>query len=294
MTRTAFRRRVSPGQCLLVLLMLILTLIFLLPIVLTFSTSVSTPEGLLEHNAGLLPSGFTWQAYQTLLADPRLVRYYANTILYAVTGTGIMLFCTMTLAYTLIHPTFGGRRFINVLLVITMFFSGGMVPTYLLIKNLGMYNTIWAMVLPGAVSAWNVIVVKTFFKELPGSLLEAAFIDGAGHFTVLLRIILPLSRPIVATMSLFSVVGYWNDYFSAVMYLKNEEMYPIAMLLRKMLVLLDGAGVKGMVIRSGTSAVNSRTAKCAAVIITMIPIMMIYPFLQKHFAKGLLVGSVKG
>lgn len=142
----------------------------------------------------LLPSGFTWQAYQTLLADPRLVRYYANTILYAVTGTGIMLFCTMTLAYTLIHPTFGGRRFINVLLVITMFFSGGMVPTYLLIKNLGMYNTIWAMVLPGAVSAWNVIVVKTFFKELPGSLLEAAFIDGAGHFTVLLRIILPLSR----------------------------------------------------------------------------------------------------
>ena len=157
-----------------------------------------------------------------------------------------------------------------------------------------MYNTIWAMVLPGAVSAWNVIVVKTFFKELPGSLLEAAFIDGAGHFTVLLRIILPLSRPIVATMSLFSVVGYWNDYFSAVMYLKNEEMYPIAMLLRKMLVLLDGTGVKGMVIRSGTSAVNSRTAKCAAVIITMIPIMMIYPFLQKHFAKGLLVGSVKG
>ena len=142
------------------------------------------------------------------------------------------------------------------------------------------------MVLPGAVSAWNVIVVKTFFKELPGSLLEAAFIDGAGHFTVLLRIILPLSRPIVATMSLFSVVGYWNDYFSAVMYLKNEEMYPIAMLLRKMLVLLDGTGVKGMVIRSGTSAVNSRTAKCAAVDHHHDPHYDDLPLPAKAFCQG--------
>ena len=292
--RASFKRRITWGQCVLLLVMTALTLIFVLPIVVAFSTSVSSPEGLLQRNAGLLPSGFTWEAYRTMLNDPRLPRYYGNTLIYAAAGTFIMLFCTLTLAYTLIHRDFAGRRFINVLLVITMFFSGGMVPTYLLIKNLGMYNTIWAMVLPGAVSAWNVIVVKTFFKGLPDSLLEAAFIDGAGHFTALLRIIIPLSKPIEATMSLFSIVGSWNDYFSAVMYLKDESMYPIAMLLRKMLVLLDGTGIKGMIMSSGMSAVNTRTAKCAAVIITMVPIMMIYPFLQKHFAKGLLVGSVKG
>lgn len=287
------QNRIDIPQILILLVLLLLSLIFILPIVITFSISVSTPEGLLMQNSGLLPRGFTLEAYKTILNDSRVLRYYVNTIIYAVLGTIIMLVLTSMLAYPLIDERFSGKKVITVLLVITMFFSGGLVPYYLLIRNLKMYNTIWAMILPGSISAWNVIVFKTFFIDLPKELREAAYIDGANHFITLFKIIIPLSKPLFATFALFSIVGYWNDYFTALIFLRDESKYPIALLLRKMLVLLDGTDVKGRMMSLGLRNVNTRTAKSAAVIVTMLPIIMIYPYLQKYFTKGILVGSIK-
>jgi len=287
------QRHIDISQILILLVLFFLSLTFVLPIVITFSISVSTPEGLLEQNSGLLPRGFTLEAYKTILNDPRVLRYYVNTIIYAVLGTIIMLVLTSMLAYPLIDDKFSGKKIITVLLIITMFFSGGLVPYYLLIRNLKMYNTIWAMILPGSISAWNVIVFKTFFIDLPKELREAAYIDGASHFITLFKIIIPLSKPLFATFALFSIVGYWNDYFTALIFLRDENKYPIALLLRKMLVLLDGTDVKGRMMALGLRNVNTRTAKSAAVIVTMLPIIMIYPSLQKYFTKGILVGSIK-
>ncbi len=221
------KRRLTIGQSVLILAHLCLAALFVLPIILTLSISLSSPKELMYHNAGLLPSGFSLEAYVTLLGDSNLPRYYLNTIFYAAFGTLIMLFCTMLLAFTLTKKSFSGRKTINVLLLITMFFNGGLVPTYLLINNLGMYDTIWAIMLPGAVSAYNVFVVKTFIKELPDALIDAAAIDGASHFRTLFQIVIPLSKPVIATLALFSIVGYWNEYFSAVMYLRREELHPI-------------------------------------------------------------------
>jgi len=282
------QRHIDISQILILLVLFFLSLTFVLPIVITFSISVSTPEGLLEQNSGLLPRGFTLEAYKTILNDPRVLRYYVNTIIYAVLGTIIMLVLTSMLAYPLIDDKFSGKKIITVLLIITMFFSGGLVPYYLLIRNLKMYNTIWAMILPGSISAWNVIVFKTFFIDLPKELREAAYIDGASHFITLFKIIIPLSKPLFATFALFSIVGYWNDYFTALIFLRDENKYPIALLLRKMLVLLDGTDVKGRMMALGLRNVNTRTAKSAAVIVTMLPIIMIYPSLQKYFTKGIL------
>ena len=278
----------------LILFFIVLSAIFIYPLLYSLSLSVCDAQKLGTQNIKLLPVGFTLQSYQYLLSDGRILRYYINTILYASTGTFVTLLLTSMIAYPLSIKTFSGRGWITIFLLITMFFSGGLIPTYLLIAKMKMLNTIWVMILPGAIGAWNVIVYKTFFSQLPDSLVESARIDGASHITVLFMIIIPLSKALLATMALFSLVGFWNDYLRALIYLQKTDMQPIQMLLRKLLVTLDYKDMQFINQANRLALTSSRTVKCAAVIITVAPILCVYPYLQKYFAKGILVGSIKG
>ena len=254
--------------------------------------SLSDPEVLGGQAIGILPKGFSLDAYKYLLSSSKVYRYYGNTLLYAGLGTLITILTTSLVAYSLSISTFSGRKAISVFLVITMFFSGGMIPSYLNIQRLGLMDTIWAMVLPG-ISAYNVMVYKTFFGQLPSSLREAAKVDGAGHVRILFTIVLPLSKPLLATMALFSIVGHWNSYMTAVLYLRDTNKYPIQMLLRSLLITLEMLEDENLAALATQVTTSSRTVKGAAVMIAMLPILCVYPFAQKYFTKGVVVGSIK-
>ena len=237
--------------------------------------------------------GFSLESYKALLNDNRILLYYWNTIKYAAVGTVIMLLTTSLMAYPLSIPALRGRRLISILLTITMFFGGGLIPYYVTIMRLKLIDTFWVMVLPGAISAYNVIVFKTFFMSIPESLKESAFLDGAGHLRVLFSIVLPLSKAVLATFALFSIVGYWNDYLTALLYLRDDRKYPIQLLIRRLLVLMDYKDASTAQILKDFRSISTRTTKAAATIITVVPILCVYPFMQKYFAKGVLVGSIK-
>ena len=269
----------------------LLCLIFIYPVLLTLSISLSDPG--IPGSITLIPRGFTLDSFAFLLKDPRIVRYYLNSIFYAVSGTLLFLLLTSMMAYPFIIHTFRGKKAINLFMVITMFFSGGLVPYYFLIGALGMMNTIWVMIIPGAVYAYNVIIFRTFFANIPGEIRESAYIDGAGHFNILFRIVLPISKPLLATFALFTMVAKWNDFFTPLLFIRSDALMPMQIFLRKMLVLLDFRDAQNRDLQMMYSAISSRSMKSAAVIITIIPIMCVYPFLQKHFAKGIMVGALK-
>jgi putative aldouronate transport system permease protein len=274
-------------------MLVILSFIFLYPIFITFSISFSDPDILMHDNVAFLPKGFVLDAYKVLLSDGRILRYYFNTIKYAFFGTIIMILCTSMMAYPLTFKNLKGKKFVTILLTITMFFGGGLVPYYLIIRNLGMIDTIWVMILPGAISAWNVIIFKTFFLGIPIELSESAFMDGASYFRVLFGIIVPLSKPLIATFVLFSVVGYWNDYLTPLMFLRSDGNNTIQIMLRRILVIMEYKDIQNYDLLTVYRNVSTRTVKSAAVVITITPILCIYPFLQKYFAKGILIGSIK-
>lgn len=209
------KRKMVVADYIIYFIMIVLSFIFIYPLVNTLALSLSDAKALVGETIYLFPKGFTINSYKTLLSDISIFRYYYNTILYATTGTVITLLFTALMAYPLIFSELKGRKFVSVLLIITTFFGGGLIPTYLTMKNLNLMDTIWVIILPGAISAWNVIMFRTFFMTIPESLREAAFIDGAGHFRVLFKIMIPLSKPLIATVALFTIVGFWNDYFNA-------------------------------------------------------------------------------
>ncbi len=287
------RKKVSAFDVFLVVLLTIMSIIFLYPLVNMFALSLSDSVVLKSSPVFAWPKGFSLESYRALLSDERIVLYYWNTIMYAGVGTVIMLFCTSLMAYPLSIRALRGRRFVSVLLTITMFFSGGLIPYYITIMRLGMIDTFFVMVLPGAISAYNVIVFKTFFMSIPESLRESAYLDGAGSFRVLFQIVLPLSKAVLATFALFSIVGYWNDYMTALLYLRDDGKYPIQLLMRRLLVLMDYQDASTAQLLKDYKQISSRTTKAAATIITVVPILCVYPFMQKYFAKGVLVGSIK-
>ncbi len=299
MKQKSLKSRYNAFDYLNVIIMILLSIIFIYPLLMTLSLSFSTPKELVGvNNILLLPKGFSLQSYQTLLSDPSILRYYANTILYASTGTITTIVLTALLAYPLTVKEFKGRKLINVLLLITMFFGGGMIACYMNIRNLGMIDTLWAIIIPGSVSAWNVFMFVNFFSTIPDALSESATIDGANHLHILFQIILPLSLPLIATISLFTAVGHWNSYFSALLYLNKQEYYPIQMFLRKIMITMEitaGNSDKSneMVRLLDMVNANPRTVKAAAAIITMLPILCVYPFAQKYFTKGMMIGAVK-
>jgi putative aldouronate transport system permease protein len=274
--------------------MILLMLLFLYPLVYTLALSLSSAKELALNNINLLPKEITFDSYVYLLSDGRILRYYSNTIIYASLGTAVMLFTTSLMAYPLMFKAFYPKKLITVLLTIPMFIGGGLIPTYLLMIKLGFIDKIWVMILPGAIGVWSVIIFRTFFSELPESLRESAYLDGANDFTILFRIIVPLSKALYATFILFSFVGYWNDYFTAIIYLHDDSKYPIAVLLRKLLILFDTQDIRASELIRKYKETTTRSVKSAAIIITIAPIICIYPFLQKYFVKGVIIGSIKG
>ena len=286
-------KKVTAFDVVLVILMILLSAIFIYPLLNMLALSFSDSQELKSLPVYLMPKGFSLESYKALLNDSRTILYYWNTIQYAAVGTVIMLLTTSLMAYPLSIPSMRGRKLVSILLTITMFFGGGLIPYYVTIMQLGMIDSFWVMVIPGAISAYNVIVFKTFFMSIPESLRESAGLDVAGHFRILFQIILPLSKAVIATFALFSIVGYWNDYMTALLYLRDDTKYPIHLLMRRLLVLMDYKDASTAQLLKDYRAISSRTTKAAATIITVVPVLCVYPFMQKHFAKGVLVGSIK-
>ena len=286
-------KKVTAFDVVLVILMILLSAIFIYPLLNMLALSFSDSQELKSLPVYLMPKGFSLESYKALLNDSRTILYYWNTIQYAAVGTVIMLLTTSLMAYPLSIPSMRGSKLVSILLTITMFFGGGLIPYYVTIMQLGMIDSFWVMVIPGAISAYNVIVFKTFLMSIPESLRESAGLDGAGHFRILFQIILPLSKAVIATFALFSIVGYWNDYMTALLYLRDDTKYPIQLLMRRLLVLMDYKDASTAQLLKDYRAISSRTTKAAATIITVVPVLCVYPFMQKHFAKGVLVGSIK-
>lgn len=298
--RNANKIRKTPGEVVFdtanIIFLTVVSLVMILPMIHVLSVSFS--EGMESIKGGffLFPKGFNTKGYETVFKDPLLMRSYLNTIIYAVGNTIITLFFTSLTAYPLSIPGFRLKTPVTIILTITMFISGGMIPTYMLIKSLGLINSMWVMMVPFCVTTYNVILFRTFFQGIPGSLREAAIIDGAGEFTVLFTMIIPLSKAIFATIGLFTLVGKWNDWFSALLYINEETKYPLQMILRK--ILFNTVSLKDMDPATkamfSNNEVTGQNIKMAAIIITTVPILCIYPFIQKYFVKGVLVGTVKG
>lgn len=273
----------------------IMAIVMLYPFIYVLSTSISDQSEVMRGNVLLWPIGFDTKAYQSMIVHPLFARSYLNTVIYAVTGTLATLFITAISAYPLSRDKFRSRKAISVLYVITMFFGGGMIPTYLIIKMLGMVDTLWAIILPGSISAWNLLIMRSFFKTIPESLHESAFLDGAKDWTVLWKIVIPLSMPVMTTIGLFAMVGFWNDFFAALIYLNDPNKYPVQMVLR--MILISATFTQGGDQQKSADllqAISTQSLKSAAIVIAIVPIMCVYPFIQKYFVKGIMIGSIKG
>ncbi|MEF3302229.1 carbohydrate ABC transporter permease [Paenibacillus sp. GYB003] len=280
-------------------LLVLVLIVVLYPLIFVVSASISNPTLVVQGKVWLLPADLTFIGYTKVLQNSEILTGYMNTILYTVVGTAINLTMTVIAAYPLSRRDFVGRNVITAMITFTMFFGGGLIPTYLLIKDLHMINTIWAMVIPGAVSVWNIIIMRTFFQNgIPGELHESAAIDGCGNLQTLWRIILPLSMPIIAVMILFYSVGHWNAYFNALIYLSDRDKYPLQLLLREILIkdemdsMIQAGG--GLLNEKAEQMLESESIKYAIVVVANLPILMLYPFLQKYFVKGIMIGAIKG
>ena len=269
--------------------------IVLYPLLFVVSASFSDPAKVLGGEVWLLPKGLNVDAYVNILHNDKIWIGYRNTIFYAVVGTAINLVMTIIAAYPLSRPDLPGRGVIMLFITLTMFFSGGLIPTYLLIKNLGMVDTVWALLVPGAIATYNLIVMRTYFQSsIPWELQEAAHIDGCSNMRLLLNIILPLSKPIIAVMVLFYAVGHWNSYFGALIYLRNEALYPLQLVLREILLISQSAAIDGGSVGLEQKIMLAESIKYAVILVSSLPVLIMYPFVQKHFVKGVLIGSVKG
>lgn len=266
--------------------LLVCTLPFLYIIAMSFSSS----DAILKGKVSLFPVDFSVEAYRQIFAYPHFFRAYKNTILYTVCGTAISLVLMVLFAYPLSKTRLKGQKFVMKLVVFSMFFSGGMIPNYLLISSLGLTGTVFAMILPFAINQFNLIILVNFFKSIPEELEEAARIDGLNYFGILTQILLPLSTAALATIGLYTAVFFWNDWFYGLIYL-NSELFPVMLLLRN---IVNGTTMVGEAGGVGDKASVAIAVKSAVILTSTLPIILLYPFLQKYFVKGMLVGAVKG
>ncbi len=282
--------------------LLIFSAIMLYPLLYVLSVSISDSQAVTYGEVFLWPVGFDLTAYRITVMNPDIWNAYKNTIIYVILGTLATLVFTTMAAYSLSRKELYGRTGIMLFFTITMFFSGGMIPSYILISKLNMIDTIWVMTIPMAVGAWNIIIFRTNFQGLPTELIEAAQIDGARHFLIYRSVVIPLSKPIIATIGLFTVVAKWNDFFTALLYINDIKMIPLQNYLRSLIVnaQFESQNMEESldIITSAGSGKNvsglMESIKMAAIIVSLGPILMAYPFVQKYFVKGVLVGSVKG
>ncbi len=271
----------------------VIMVITLYPLYYQFIVSISNGLDVMRGEVTFLPQNITLDTYRQFLKGD-LFMYMKNSVFYTVLGTFINLVMSSLCAYPLTRKQFSGRKFFTFMVTFTMFFSGGMVPLYLVVKELELLDTVWALVLPVAISTYNMIIIRTSFQAIPESLIESAQLDGANDVVILCRIVLPLSKAVLATMLLYYAVSHWNDYFNAMLYINSKELYPLQIMLRNMLIaglFSEEAGVAG---GSTTFSVTDATLRAAAIIVTTLPILVVYPFVQRYFVKGVMIGSVKG
>lgn len=278
-----------------------LTLCCFYPILHILFASVSDPVALMAHKGALFkPLGFTLDGYKLVFRDNSLLNGYKNTIIYVGLGTLVNMVMTILGAYVLSRRDLYFKKYIMIFITITMFFGGGLIPWFLLMKDIGLYNNLWAMILPTAISTWNIIILRTSFQSFPRELEEAAVIDGAGQAKILVHVILPLSKATLAVIFLYYLVGNWNSWFNAMVLLKDRNLFPLQLLMKEILVANDSTATTmgssgGVVINSAQSSNAFRElVKYCAIVVSTLPILMIYPFLQKYFVKGVYVGSLKG
>jgi putative aldouronate transport system permease protein len=266
------------------------------PLVLVLSSSLSNPYEVIQGKVWLFPKGINFRSYQLVFQDKSIMSGYLNTISYTLVGTAINLILTIAGAYPLSRKDLYGRNVVTFFFAATMFFNGGMIPTYLLIKALHLYNNFWVMILPGAVSMWNLIIMRNYFEHsIPNELLEAAKIDGCSNIGALVRVVLPLSTPIIAVMIIFYGVGHWNAYFHALLYLSDEKKYPLQLVLSEILLKSNTDAMTGG--GEGSAADQQlmvESLKYAAIVVASVPVLILYPLLQKYFVKGVMIGAIKG
>lgn len=275
---------------------LLIGLITLYPLIYTLSASLSQPLHIMSGDVVLFPVGFTLDSYKRVFASANILNGYKNTIIYAFSGTFINLMLTIMAAYPLSLPDLKGKSFVTFMITFTMFFSGGMIPSFINIRNLGMMNTVWAVLLPGAINATNMLIMRNYFiHSIPGELREAASIDGCSPFKTMTSIILPLSKSILVVITLYYFVGHWNSYFDAMMYLRDTDKYPLQVLLRQILLLSQmGDMAEQMGVNDLNTTLIYASLKYAIIVVSAVPLLVIYPMIQRFFEKGIMMGSIKG
>ena len=283
-------RRPSITDWLLMLLMGVIAFAMLYPVYYIVIISFSDTASVTQNKVFWLPRGFNLDAYKQILETPRIPRAYLNTVLYTSVGTGINLLMTAVAAYPLSRPGMFGRKFFVVAIVLTMFLNGGIIPTFLVVQKLQLIDSIWAIVLPNAIWTFELLILKSFYESMSKAIRESAVVEGASEYRILFSIIIPLSKPALASIGLFFFMGHWNSFFLPMIYLNDANLYPLQVVLRDML-FFDVAKQAGL---SERAALSPQALKNATIFVSMIPVLMVYPFAQKYFAKGLMLGSEKG
>jgi putative aldouronate transport system permease protein len=276
-----------------IVFMLVVVFVTLYPMYYIAIISISNGREVLAERVNFWPRGINIEAYRLVLRDASIVRALANTVLYTAVGTAINLSFTAMCAFPLSRRDFSGRKVLTIFVTVTMFFGGGLIPLYLVVMRIGLINSMWAVVLVPAINTWYMFIMRTYFQGLPDALQESAIIDGANDIHILIRIIIPLAKPIMATLLLFYAVYHWNSFFNAMIFLNEKKKFPIQIILRNVVVAgrMDatneiGAGIEYMVIE--------QTIKYAVIMVSTLPILIVYPFLQKYFVKGVMIGAIKG
>ncbi|AZP03924.1 carbohydrate ABC transporter permease [Jeotgalibaca ciconiae] len=272
-----------------------LILVTLSPLLYVLIASFMDPFILRSQGLSLNPGDWTLEGYKRVLQDPAILRGFLNSIIYSLSFSILTVAVSILTAYPLARKDLVGKRAITIFLMITMFIGGGLVPTYLLVKNLGMLNSIWAIILPGAVNVWNIILARTYFRQLPNELEEAAIIDGANEMQVFFKIMLPLAKPIIFVLFLYAFVGQWNSYFDAMIYLNDADLQPLQLVLRQILIQNQPQqNMVGAVTEMAEMAQLAELIKYSTIVISSLPLLIMYPFFQKYFDKGMMAGSLKG
>ncbi|TCB98485.1 carbohydrate ABC transporter permease [Micromonospora zingiberis] len=271
----------------------IVVVVTLYPFVNIVARSMSHEAYIIAGQVNLVPRGFTLDTYRLVLSDSLFWTNYRNTVVYTVTATVISIVMTTCYAYVLSKKQLKGRGVLVGIAVFTMFFSGGLIPNYVLVTSLGLKNSVWAIALPNAINVFNLLVMKAFFESLPGELEEAGAVDGLSTYGILWRIVLPLSKAIVATMVLFYAVAFWNSWFAAFLYLDRQELWPVTVYLRNLIAGATGAENVGAIAEANEVQAEA-TLKAVTIVLTTLPILLVYPFVQRYFVRGIMLGAVKG
>lgn len=277
----------------IVLVIIIAVLLTIIPFINVIAVSCSSPESIMQNRVFLWPIGFNSAAYMTVFRDSSMLRSMAFTIFLTVVYTFATLFMTVCAAYPLTKKNMFGQKAIMLFVIFTMYFSGGIVPEYILMRQLGITNTMWVLVLPGLISVYNMIIMKSFLEQLPQSIEESALIDGAGYITTLTRIVLPISKPILATLALYYAVARWNTFQDALYYITNEKLYPLQLKLNLLINITQASELTQFENVNLTNLVPENV-KSASIVFATVPIVLVYPWLQKYFVTGITLGAVKG